>query len=291
MIALVVHHRNTHDKLLCVREGNQVLEHISQLTYANTKVCPRKKNNKSSQSFLMTERPDMSALSMRNDSWQDNTKQRWLQACGTRPQLARWRNMRTKDKYRLLHSVAMTADDDVTSDGDYVTAYEMIDIDELAEGKRQWSVEHVVPRSHVRGDGPAESDPVGWIEATINANSRRSNHPLVLWPDSDDEVALPNTLVRFDGVMHFVPPAVQRGRLARKWLFIRATYDEIDPPTIAQQCRAKQIVTLAQCQRVWPAEERVNQWYRKNLGWANPLLEQGSDAWYSSEDWLELIFV
>lgn len=200
--------------------------------------------------------------------------------------------MKGKHKFKLLHSVAARADDDESPDGGYLTAYEEVDIDDLFARKRQWSVEHVVPRSHAAGRGPhpAESDPVGWVEATQRANSRRSNYPLYLWPDPDGAIAPPNTLVRVDGEVHFVPPPGQRGRLARKWLFIRATYTDIAPPSAAQLRHAAEIVALAQHQRVWPAERRANQIYRAELGWANPLLEAGADAWYASAEWRALVF-
>lgn len=35
---------------------------------------------------------------------------------------------------------------------------------------------------------------------------------------------------------------------------------------------------------------RVNEEYRSVYQWANPLLENGADAWYANEHWRELIF-
>ena len=214
-----------------------------------------------------------------------SVRARWLRACGTRPVLAKWKNMRGKHKYRLLHAVANRADDDEEFDGDYVSAYEQVDIDELF-ANRGWSVEHVVPRSRVRGSEAAESDPVGWVEAVPRANSRRSNHPLVLWPADFVE----NALVEIDGQLHYVPPLEQRARLARKWLFVRATYDDIDPPSRAQKRARAEILAMARDGKVWPAERRVNDIYRRTLGWANPLLETERDFWYNSEEWASLIF-
>ena len=231
--------------------------------------------------------PNLSGLSLNS-----GLRDRWLQACGTRPNFKSWKRMRGKDKYRLLHGVAAKADDDIEPDGDYLSAYEQVDIDDMLARKRQWSVEHVVPRSFIYGrePGPGENDPNGWIEATGSSNSRRSNHPLYLWPNPDGMLAPPNTLVIVDNELHYVPPPEQRGRLARKWLFIRATYMGITPPSRAQKLRAAQIVALAQHDPIHPAERRVNEHYRRELGWANPLIEDGAEVWYESVEWRAFIF-
>lgn len=230
--------------------------------------------------------PDLSRLSLKS-----GVRDEWLKACGTRPAFKWWKSMRAADKYRLLHGVAAKADDDSRDNGDYLSAYEQVDIDDLRPGT--WSVEHVVPRSHINGrsrPGPGENDPNGWIEATGRANSRRSNHPLYLWPNPDGMLAPPNTLVIVDNELHYVPPPEQRGRLARKWLFIRATYFGIQPPTTAQRNRAAAIVALAQYDPIYPAERRVNEHYRATLGWANPLLEEGAERWYENAAWRALVF-
>jgi len=239
--------------------------------------------------------PDLTSLSL----GEGGPRARWVKACGTRPSFRGWRNLKGSQKRALLHDVARDADDDTLPDGDYVSAYEEVDIDDMFSGRRQWSVEHVVPRSHINGRGahPAENDPLGWIEATGAANSRRSNHPLYLWPDPQPtgelgtlSIALPNTLVRVDGTVHYVPPMEQRARLARKWLFIRATYPGIDPPSPAQTARAAQIVALVQHYPIQPAERRVNEHYRETMGWANPLLEKGGERWLEDVAWRTLIF-
>ena len=94
-----------------------------------------------------------------------------------------------------------------------------------------------------------------------------------------------------DGVLHYVPPLEQRARLARKWLFIRATYaDEVDAPTSAQRAHSHDIVALAKHFPIQPAEQRVNDEYRNTLSWANPLLEANSDRWYQSTAWRALVF-
>lgn len=244
--------------------------------------------------------PDFSRLSLApsNPNFTERdvisaTRDRWLKACGTRPTLKRWKNMRGQDKYRLLHRVAAEADDDTDPDGDYLTAYEQMDIDDVL-ARKLWSVEHVVPRSHINGSGPGpgENDPNGWIVATRDANSRRNNYPLYLWRDPPGKYAPPNRLVRVDGQLHYVPPTEQRGRLARKWLFIRATYadDTLQPPTKAQINRRNEIIALAKYDPIYDAERLVNAHYRSELGWANPLLEEGANKWYDDVGWRNLVF-
>jgi hypothetical protein len=231
--------------------------------------------------------PNVSALSSDAADW----RQRWLQACGTRPHLRPWARLRGKHKNRLLHAVAAAADDDEADGGDYLSAYEEVDIDELLAFNK-YSVEHVVPRSHVNGSAsvPAENDPLGWVEATRRANSRRSNLPLVLWEHGDGAAAEPNTVVTVDGDKHYVPPMAQRARLARKWLCIRATYPGVRPPTAAQRRFQDSIVALARDAPVQPAERAVNEAYREALKWANPLLENRAKQFYDDKSWRASIF-
>lgn len=214
---------------------------------------------------------------------------RWIKACGVRPHMKHWKKLKGKDKRRLLHSVAERADDDDDLHGAYLTVYDQMDIDDVMKN-RVWSVEHVVPRSHINGRGPgdAEDDFVGWVVATRSANSQRGNKPLMLWNDKDGQLAFGPILI--DGKMHFAPPSAQRARLARKWLFLRATYPDIDPPSKAQQRHASDIVALAQHDRPSKAELRVNQDHRMRHGWANPLLESGAEKFYSDPEWRALVF-
>ncbi|MBE35048.1 MAG: hypothetical protein CMI16_05755 [Opitutaceae bacterium] len=231
--------------------------------------------------------PNLSGLSLKSQS----THAQWLQACGTRPDFKSWESNRAKDKHRLLHSVAETADNDEVEGGSYVSAYEQKDTDVL-RNTQQYSVEHVVPRSHVNGNEPgeAEDDPLGWIEATRRANSQRSNSPLYLWCDPKGKIAIPGTKVYVDGELHYVPPFEQRARLARKWLFIRATYPGVSTPTDAQRRHAAEIVALAKYYPAAEAEIKVNEIYRKQLGWANPLLEANPEKWYDDDKWRASIF-
>jgi hypothetical protein len=199
--------------------------------------------------------------------------------------------LRGREKAALLHDVAAEADDDSSEEGAYVTVYEQVDTDDLRRDVR--SVEHVVPRSHVFGrePGAAEDDPVGWVQATRRANSRRSNYPLYLWLEPDGSFAIPNTLVRVDGELHYVPPQSQRARLARKWLFLRATYPVgMRSPSTAQRRRAAQIVALAKHVPPSPSEARVNEILRSKYGWANPLLEPDADTWLEDAAWRAIVF-
>ena len=192
---------------------------------------------------------------------------RWLAACGTRPTLARWKNMRGRHKFSLLHSVAMQADDE--ENGNYLTAYEQIDIDDI--GLRR-SVEHVLPRSRAGANGKAKNDPNGWAVATQRANSSRGNLPLVLW-DGEAEG-------------HFSPPMEQRARLARKWLFLRATYSGLDPPSVEQLRNLTAIFEMAK-EPPGRAEARVNEIYRRELGWSNPLIP--NPRWLDDPGWRQMV--
>jgi len=64
----------------------------------------------------------------------------------------------------------------------------------------------------------------------------------------------------------------------------------MDPPSEAQRANASKIVALAQHWPIQPAELRVNEEYRKMLGWANPLLEENPERWYGSAAWRALVF-
>ena len=210
----------------------------------------------------------------------------WLAACGKRPVLKQWDRLSGSDKRRLLHDVAMQAN---VPGGAYLTAYEQRNIADVMR-EQQYSSEHVVPRSHVNGNEPgaAENDMIGLVEATRASNSRRSNYPLVLWPDEPGTMSY--GIVRIDGEIHFAPPSAQRGRLARKWLFVRATYTGIQPPSAAQQRHASEIVALAHRDPPSAAELRVHDIYKTEFGWFNPLLEPDASRFYDSASWRALVF-
>ena len=197
-----------------------------------------------------------------------------------------------------MHAVALEADDDDDDDGvdgvdgSYITPYDRLDIDDVMK-QRVWSVEHVLPRSRVMdATSDAKSDPLGWTTATRSANSKRSNHYLMLWQDQvDGQLALPGTTVRIEGQLHFVPPLDQRARLARKWAYIRATYaGDLSPPSRAQIKYAPEIMALAKTYPIHPAEQRVNDIYKRMFDWSNPLLKDGADDWYDNVEWRSLVF-
>ena len=201
-----------------------------------------------------------------------NMRERWRAACGTRPSLKRWKSMRGADKFRLLHKVAELADAE-TLESDYFTSYMLVDIDDVISQKT-WSVEHVVPRSRTGDNTSARNDPNGWIVATRVANSTRSNLPLLLW---DGEAS-----------GHFAPPLKQRARLARKWLFVRATYSGLDLPSKAQRNNMWNIINLVKKNPPDDIEVSVNRIYREMLGWSNPLIDD--QDWLDDIEWVKNAF-
>lgn len=216
----------------------------------------------------------------------------WRDACGkTRPNWKSWKSLDGQDKRRLLHQVAIDCNDDQDPHGAYVSVYEGKDID-LVMKLKQWSVEHVLPRYMVKGNEPgdAENDPLGWVEATRLSNSRRSNHPLVLWLLDDEELPLQG-FITLEGEKHFVPFQEQRARLARKWAFIRATYpDEVAPPSSAQLANANKIFDLMKQTQPFQSEICVNNHFRKTYQWGNPLLEEGAGSWIDKQEFKTLVF-
>jgi len=210
---------------------------------------------------------------------------RWAEEARPRPgvSFARWGNLSSTDKHRLLHDVARNVNK--RPDTKYVGAYEQMPIGELMR-RNEFSVEHVVPRSHVNGPlpGAGEDDPRGWVDTSRRENRRRSNLPLVLW---DDPGLVAGSRPWIAGTRHYAPPPGQRARLARKWLFIRATYDGIASPSQAQLDHADAIVHLAATTQPSRAELAVDALYRKRFGAGNPLLN-GDKAWgfYGSPEWV-----
>lgn len=206
----------------------------------------------------------------------------WIKACGGetgRPHLTRWRQLRGADKHRLLHTPAREAA------CRYRGPYTGRSVDELLQ-QRKHSVEHVLPRSRANGPDASDmaADPLGWVSADRRANSRRSNLPLQLWIDVNGEVP-----------GHYVPPVGERSRLARKWLFLRATYayENLMPPTDEQYENRELIVALARNEEAFPVsacERAMNEHYQETLGWQNPLLTADANAWYDSEAWRRLVF-
>lgn len=210
----------------------------------------------------------------------DAVAELWFRTCGGKnnmPTPCKWKNVKKDRKYEMLHDPARGID------AEYVSPYELIDIDELvASGQK--SVEHVLPKSFFKGK-LGVCDPLGWVAADHNANSQRSNTPLVLWPMVNQKVPL----------RHYVPLFDQRGRLARKWLFMRYTYaTEIKtPPTKAQVEHRYLILWMARRTPIAEAEHQMNEWYAKAIGWSNPLLsrdEAERDRFYESPAFRACIF-
>lgn len=220
------------------------------------------------------------------------------------PRFPAYEMMDGQDKWRDFHKLAMEADDHPnglymfeTHEGSYLTPYMQYDIVGVLD-KRVYSIEHVVPRSYMPFRGhPAENDPHGWIDSYVFANQKRSNQPLVLWD-------APNIPTKFqgsydiDGVDHCVPPLEQRARLARKWLYIRATYGgseegSIRPPSLAQSEHKQNILHLVDNNPPQAAEVRMDQLLRNaSRGWGNPLIAHPEDARQLLYDvgWQRLVF-
>lgn len=205
----------------------------------------------------------------------------WLQAVGERPTLPRWKSVRHR-KHAWLHALALKAKG-------YASAYEELPVENLMADHR-YSVEHVVPRSKIDDASDAEADPYNWIQATRRANSRRSNHPLKLWPD-EPGVPRPSTSFELiDGQLHYLPPANQRARIARKWLYTHATYPhEIDAPSVAQLRNLSKIVALARDTPILLPEQQVADALYDLLGYSNPLLTNDASTLYDTLDWHTLL--
>ena len=222
---------------------------------------------------------------------------KWLQACGPRrPRFQAWGSVSARGK-RMFYETVNRAENDRFSAGQYDSPYTRMDIDEILK-QGIWSIEHVLPRSKVNGRSPgeAENDVFGWDVATRRANSRRSNLPLVLWPTKNLDVGR----VDIDGVEHFNPPEESKAALARKWVYIRATYgfiDTLDPPSTAQTKHRDSIVQLVRGERIGYAEERLvlllSNYCKTMLGagWTNPLYNSEAAARFlDDEDFLSLVF-
>jgi endonuclease I len=207
----------------------------------------------------------------------------WLKATGRdlRPATKSWKNFRGDDKYRLVHGIAKASQEDA---GDYLSPYLHVDIHVLLDEKR-YSVEHVVPRSKC---SDAEGDAWNFVEAERSENSRRSNLPLKLWPDLEDDVST-QAFETYDGQVHYVPPLEERARLARKWLYTRATY-HCTPMSKAQRAHLSEIIALC---KAWPpsaTERAVARLLQAKTGTQNPLLlDKDPNQWYDCTAWRALV--
>ena len=212
----------------------------------------------------------------------ESATQLWLRAVGERPDLPSWKNVRHR-KHAWLHSLAVKADG-------YRSAYEKLPAEELMEQNR-YSVEHVVPRSKINDASDLESDPFNWILASRRANSARSNLPLKLWLNGPGQPEEPNaSFEMIDGQLHYLPPADQRARLSRKWLYAHATYPhDVTTPSVAQLRNLGKIVSLARKTPIHKAERQVAIALHDLLGYSNPLLTNDAQKLYTAIDWYELL--
>jgi hypothetical protein len=176
----------------------------------------------------------------------------WMKACtdgngiGSRPDVKAWKKTRAKDK-QTFYNLIDRSENDRFSMGQYNTPYTGQDIDIIMQN-RSWSIEHTLPRSFVNGRSPgeAEDDWLGWDVADRRANSTRSNLPLVLWKTPDLKVGK----VDINGEIHFNPIDDFKARLARRWLFLRATYseiDDIDPYPVTEGSRQAECTIGVRC--------------------------------------------
>lgn len=231
----------------------------------------------------------------------------WLRACGTHettapPPFKGWMWTTANDKRRFYQAVQFS-ENDRFSLGDYMMPYSPgKDVDALLRDEK-WSIEHVLPRSRINGTEPgdAENDFFAWEPAYRGKNSSRGNLPLVLWP-MPEETGVGRVDVETDGVIetHFNPVENVKARLARRWLYVRATYssiDELDTPSLAQHAHKQDILDLVTNTRFDYAEERLNfrlselTWNVFEQIWRNPLyLPERRKRFFSDPAWLALVF-
>jgi len=200
---------------------------------------------------------------MREESWL------WLHACGKEhPEFKKWGSMRSRHK-NAFHDIVERLGPK------YLTSYTNSNVKDLRSWQRL-SVEHILPRSRVNANHPgaAENDPFGWASVDRDANSIRSNLPLVLWPTK----GLPEGILDIDGETHYNPPEEHKARLARRWVYVRATYaflNVLASPSIAQQENADAILNLISNSPPSPEELELHQELSKKYnGWRNPLMFQ-----------------
>jgi hypothetical protein len=191
----------------------------------------------------------------------------------------------------------MSETDDLPT-GQYECPYSGLDIDELLRTET-WSIEHVIPRSliNAREPGQGENDLFGWEPETRRLNAMRSNLPLILWPTPD----LPVGRVQVDGgdTQHYNPLEAHKPRLARRWMYIRATYgldDDIAPPTMAQKQHSAEIVELVRNTPVGYAEARMAEFTSRYVYntygavWENALYTADAAQFLRDDNWLSFVF-
>jgi endonuclease I len=212
----------------------------------------------------------------------DDVRAAWFTATGKTGKPSRsWKGFDAQDKRRLLHDVARRAQ---TEEQEYYTPYREMSIKKVTE-KRVWSVEHVVPRSKCQ---MAQGDPWNFVEAVRSENSARSNLPLKLWPDASNQLSI-SKFQTWMGEQHYAPPPHQRARLARKWLYTRATYGCMQMSE-AQREHLPAIIALARHTPPDVVEVNVAKQLEAITGTRNPLiLDNNPERWYDDVAWRSLV--
>ena len=210
--------------------------------------------------------PDLSRLSLKSADASEPHEE-WLELCGTMPKFTAWRRLRGGKRY--IHELADRSENDRFSNGQLVTVYGMTDIDELERP----SIEHVWPQS--KTDGGRRSAKADWFGFEIveqRANSARGNRPLVLWPTFNTK----RGTVYIGSEPHYDFPDEMKARVARKWLYLRATYHgALDPISRAQTEHKQDIINNVTDTRIGYAEGRWHGLLVKHFGgtWRNPLYD------------------
>lgn len=214
---------------------------------------------------------------------------KWIKACGgweNKPAFPPWKSLDSDDKM-AFHRTVDRSENDRFSRGQYEGPYSGLDIDVILRTEnysKKWSVEHVLPRSLVNGreGGAAENDWFGWDVAARGKNSERGNLPLVLWPWPELRVGV----VDIEGETHYNPLEEHKARLARRWIYTRATYaldDSIAPPSNAQKKHSRDIAALCIATPLSYAEKRLHSFLSKRVedelgkAWENPLNRSPED--------------
>jgi hypothetical protein len=254
----------------------------------------------------MSNLPDLTSLHISEKN--EGPWERWVEAItdgagwSARPAFRTWPSVRAKQKHSF-YDLINQSENDRFSARQYNSPYTDDDIDVILR-TRSWSIEHVLPRWLVNGGAPgeAEEDWLGWDVADSRANSARSNLPLVLWPTPTMKVGR----VRLDGdpQTHFNPLEVHKARLARKWLFLRATYsriDRIDAASISQRRYADAIIANVRESKIGYAERRFQGLLEEHVSssssswssgatWSNPLYGPRADEFLIDANWKAFVF-
>ena len=109
-----------------------------------------------------------------------------------------------------------------------------------------------------------------------------------MWPDNPNQIQT-SKFQTLDGERHYAPPADQRARLARKWLYTRATY-ECAPMSNAQRMHLSEIIALAKHAPPGTVEINVAKQLETLTRTRNPLiLDAAPSRWYDSPSWRLLV--